>query len=155
MAIKKHVRIGILHGPNLNMLGQREVALYGNRSFEDFLMSLKSQFKEVDILYYQSNSEGALIDILQQWKDEVNGIIINAGAYTHTSLALADCLAYVKVPIVEVHITNIYAREEIRRHSYLSPYCKAVITGMGLEGYVYALMFLQKQLNATIIAKNV
>lgn len=155
MAIKKHVRIGILHGPNLNMLGQREVALYGNRSFEDFLMSLKSQFREMDILYYQSNSEGALIDTLQQWKDEVNGIIINAGAYTHTSLALADCLAYVKVPIVEVHLTNIYAREEIRRHSYLSPYCKAVITGMGLEGYVYALMFLQKQLNVTIIAENV
>lgn len=155
MAIKEHVRIGILHGPNLNMLGQREVALYGNRSFEDFLVPLKSQFKEIDILYYQSNSEGALIDTLQQWKEEVDGIIINAGAYTHTSLALADCLAYVKVPIVEVHMTNIYAREEIRRHSYLSPYCKAVITGMGLEGYVYALMFLQKQLNVSIIAENI
>lgn len=155
MTVKKRIQIGILHGPNLNMLGQREAALYGNRSFDDFLVQLKSQFSETDIQYYQSNSEGALIDTLQQWKDEMDGIIINAGAYTHTSLALADCLAYVKVPVVEVHITNIYAREEIRRHSYLSPYCKAVITGMGLEGYVYAMMFLQKHLNVHIFAENV
>lgn len=136
------VKIGIVNGPNLNMLGQRENALYGNKSFEAYFSELKGIFNDAELYYFQSNTEGVIIDKLQEWKDSMHGIVINAGAYTHTSVAIADCLAYIKIPIVEVHITNIYAREEFRRHSYLSPYCKAVIAGMGLEGYRYAIEFL-------------
>ncbi len=139
-------RIGILNGPNLNMLGKREPELYGAMSFEDFFYQLQSKHKDVELHYYQSNVEGFLIDKLQEWNDKMNGMIINAGAYTHTSIALADCLAYMKVPIVEVHITNIYAREHFRQHSYLSKHCKAVIAGMGLKGYEVAIDFLKNSI---------
>ncbi len=139
----KMQRIGILNGPNLNSLGERETELYGAVRFEDFFSHLQSKYKDVELHYYQSNVEGFLIDQLQEWNDKMNGIIINAGAYTHTSIALADCLAYMKVPIVEVHITNIYAREHFRQHSYLSKHCKAVIAGMGLKGYEVAIDFLK------------
>lgn len=139
-------KIGVLNGPNLNMLGEREPEKYGNIPFEEYLNELQNTFKTTELVYFQTNSEGQIIDKLQEWKDCMNGIIINAGAYTHTSIAIADCLAYIKIPIIEVHITNIYAREEFRRHSYLSPYCKAIIAGMGLEGYKYALDFLVNKL---------
>ncbi|GIV28426.1 MAG: 3-dehydroquinate dehydratase [Bacteroidia bacterium] len=136
-------RIGILNGPNLNKLGEREHELYGLVSFEEFLNQLQSKYLDIELCYYQSNTEGFLIDKLQEWKDTMNGIVINAGAYTHTSIAIADCLAYIKIPVVEVHITNIYAREHYRQHSYLSKYCKAVIAGMGLKGYEVAVDYLK------------
>ncbi len=137
------MKIGIINGPNLNMLGQREVEIYGNIPFEKYLEELKKYFSDIELIYFQSNSEGAIIDKLQEWKDNVQGIIINAGAYTHTSIAIADCLAYIKIPIVEVHISNIYARESFRHHSYLSAWCAAIIVGMGLEGYKYAVEYLK------------
>jgi len=137
-----HLKIGILNGPNLNMLGKREVAIYGNNSFEEYFLELKKTFPSIDLEYFQSNIEGILIDKLQEWKDTKDGIIINAAAYTHTSIAIADCLAYIQKPIVEVHITNIYSRENFRHHSYLSPYCKGVIVGLGLAGYKYAIEYL-------------
>jgi len=136
------LKIGIINGPNLNMLGVREPAIYGNISFEEYLKELKSQFPNIDILYYQSNVEGFIIDKLQEWRTQLDGLIINAGAYSHTSIAIADCLAYMSFPIVEVHISNVFAREEFRHHSYLSKYCKAIISGMGLSGYSYAVDFL-------------
>jgi 3-dehydroquinate dehydratase-2 len=136
------LKIGIINGPNLNMLGVREPAIYGNISFEEYLKELKSQFPNIDILYYQSNVEGFIIDKLQEWRTQLDGLIINAGAYSHTSIAIADCLAYMNFPIVEVHISNVFAREEFRHHSYLSKYCKATISGMGLNGYFYAVDFL-------------
>lgn len=135
-------KIGIINGPNLNMLGQRETDIYGNVSFEAYLLQLQKHFANVELHYYQTNIEGLIIDKLQEWKKFINGIIINAGAYTHTSIAIADCLAYIDVPIVEVHISNIYARESFRHHSYLSANCTAVIAGMGLQGYKYAIDFL-------------
>lgn len=135
-------RIGILNGPNLNMLGHREVSIYGNIPFEKYLEDLRKYFNDIELLYFQSNIEGAIIDQLQEWQNTTNGIVLNAGAYTHTSIAIADCLAYIKVPVVEVHISNIYAREEFRRHSYLSRFCKGIIVGMGLEGYRYAIHYL-------------
>ncbi|MCX7729186.1 MAG: 3-dehydroquinate dehydratase [Bacteroidia bacterium] len=141
------MKIGILNGPNLNMLGTREKKLYGNISFENYLQDLKGLFDNAELFYFQSNIEGVLIDKLQEWNNVMNGIIINAGAYTHTSIALADCLAYIKIPVVEVHITNIYAREKYRQHSYLSPYCKAIVAGMGLNSYKYALQFLVESIN--------
>ncbi|MEW6774352.1 MAG: type II 3-dehydroquinate dehydratase [Bacteroidota bacterium] len=139
MSLKK---IGILNGPNLNALGQREKNIYGNISFEDYLSELKKCFDDVEINYFQSNIEGVLIDKLQEWNQTQDGIVINAGAYTHTSIAIADCLAYLKVPVIEVHISNIFAREHYRQHSYLSKYCVGIISGMGLDGYKYAVEFL-------------
>lgn len=136
------VQIGIINGPNLNMLGKREQTLYGHLPFEQYFPELQKKFSHIHLSYFQSNTEGLLIDKLQEWQDSMNGIVINAGAYTHTSIAIADCLAYIKIPLIEVHLTNIYARESFRRHSYLSPHCKAVIAGMGLKGYEYAVHFL-------------
>lgn len=139
MSLKK---IGILNGPNLNALGQREKDIYGEVSFEVYLNELKKYFDNVEINYFQSNIEGVLIDKLQEWNQTQDGIVLNAGAYTHTSIAIADCLAYLKVPIIEVHISNIFAREQYRQHSYLSKYCVGIISGMGLDGYKYAVEFL-------------
>lgn len=139
MSLKK---IGILNGPNLNALGQREKDIYGEVSFEVYLNELKKYFDNVEINYFQSNIEGVLIDKLQEWNQTQDGIVINAGAYTHTSIAIADCLAYLKVPVIEVHISNIFAREQYRQHSYLSKYCVGIISGMGLDGYKYAVEFL-------------
>ena len=136
------LKIGILNGPNLNMLGKREVSVYGTTSFDDYLIELKKLFSNVEIDYSQNNTEGFLIDKLQEWKDTKDGIVINAGAYTHTSVALADCLAYIQKPVIEVHISNIYSREKFRHQSYLSPYCKGVIVGLGLSGYKYAIEYL-------------
>lgn len=138
------IKIGIMNGPNLNMLGIREPEKYGNISFEEYLNALQKKNSNAELHYFQSNTEGFLIDKLQEWNKALNGIIINAGAYTHTSVAIADCVAYIKIPVIEVHITNIFAREKFRHHSYLSQHCKAVIAGMGLDGYKYAIEYILK-----------
>lgn len=136
------MKIAILNGPNLNLLGTREPEIYGNRSFEDFLAELKTRFPEVVFHYFQSNHEGALIDELQLLNNKTDGIIMNAAGYSHTSIALADTIAAINTPVVEVHISDIYKREPFRRHSYTALYAKHIITGKGLEGYAEAVTFL-------------
>ena len=129
----------IVHGPNLNLIGQREPNLYGRQSFTDFLQGLQNDYALHNIHYFQSNHEGALIDHLHKIGFNSDGIILNAGAYSHTSLALADAVAALTSSVVEVHISNIYARESYRRQSYLSAHVKGVIVGFGLYGYRLAL----------------
>lgn len=135
-------KILILNGPNLNLLGKREPGVYGNESFEDYFSKLKDLFPELDLHYYQSNHEGALIDKIHEVGFSFDGIIINAGGYTHTSVALADALSAVTTPAVEVHISNIHARESFRHHSYLTSRCKGMICGLGLKGYELAIRYL-------------
>lgn len=133
----------IINGPNLNLLGKREPSIYGTVTFEDFLQALQAQFAEVaHIYYFQSNHEGALIDKLHEVGFQCDGIVLNAGGYTHTSIALRDAISAIIAPVVEVHISNVYAREDFRHHSYLSAVCKGVVAGMGLHGYAYALQYL-------------
>lgn len=134
--------IGIINGPNLNKLGVRQKEIYGNISFETYFRTLQDAFPNINLNYFQSNIEGCIIDKLQEWNENMDGIVLNAGAYTHTSIAIADCLAYIDIPVIEVHISNIYARESFRQHSFVSKYCKAVISGMGLDGYLYAIQYL-------------
>lgn len=136
------MKVLIINGPNLNLLGRREPEHYGRRSFEDYLEELKSHFSgRLEISYFQNNSEGALIDCLHGTLADsaLCGIILNAGAYTHTSIALADAVSALNIPVIEVHISNIFARESFRHHSYLSAYCSGTITGLGLHGYRLAL----------------
>jgi 3-dehydroquinate dehydratase II len=135
-------QILIINGPNLNLLGKREPTIYGNRSFEEYLETLKPLFPEVQLRYFQSNHEGALLDKIHEVGFEIDGIVINAGAYTHTSVALADALSAVTAPAVEVHISNVHSREAFRHHSYLTPKCKGVIAGLGLQGYELAIRYL-------------
>ena len=132
------MEILIINGPNLNLLGQRESQIYGNQSFEDYLNEIKSNYS-FPIQYFQSNIEGEIIDQLQQTK--ATGIIINAGGYTHTSVAIRDCIAAIKTPVIEVHISNITAREEFRHTSLLSPVCEGCIFGFGLKSYALALNY--------------
>ena len=134
-------KIIIINGPNLNLLGQRQPEIYGNVSFEDFLTNLQHEFPEIKIDYIQSNDEGELVTKIQNCA-QYDGMIINAAAYSHTSIAIADSLAFLKIPIIEVHISNIFARESFRHHSYISAHCKAVICGLGLNGYSVALQHL-------------
>ena len=133
----KHIII--VNGPNLNLLGKREPEIYGNCSFEDYLETLKKDFAEVQIDYYQSNVEGEIINKLHEVGFSYDGIILNAGGYSHTSVAIHDAIAAITTPVIEVHISNIYAREEYRRHSLLSDACKGVICGLGLNGYRFAM----------------
>ena len=135
------MEIIIINGPNLNLLGKREPEIYGEDSFEDFLLHLRGLFPEVSLYYFQSNSEGALIDKLHELGFSYDGIILNAGAYTHTSIALADAIAGIDTPVIEVHISNVYAREAFRHHSYLSAHCEGVIVGFGLRGYELAVQY--------------
>lgn len=135
-------QILIINGPNLNLLGKREPTIYGNRSFEEYLETLKTRFLEVQLRYFQSNHEGALLDKIHEVGFDIDGIVINAGAYTHTSVALADALSAVTAPAVEVHISNVHSRETFRHHSYLTPKCKGVIAGLGLQGYELAIRYL-------------
>lgn len=130
----------IINGPNLNLLGKRETDIYGNQSFEIYLEKLKTKFR-IDALlsYYQSNSEGALVDKIQEVGFSLDGIILNGGAYTHTSVAIADAIAAITTPVVEVHISNVYARESFRHHSYFSANCAGVIVGFGMKGYDLAI----------------
>jgi 3-dehydroquinate dehydratase II len=134
------MHILIINGPNLNLLGTREPDIYGSMRFEDFFEMLKTRYPQFTLSYFQTNHEGDLIDQLQQ--TDCQGVIINAGAYTHTSIALHDALKSIRIPAVEVHISNIYKRETFRHHSYLKPVCKASIVGLGLEGYALGLEVL-------------
>lgn len=133
------MRIQIINGPNINLLGKREPTIYGSRSFEEYLDELRARYPDVAIDYFQSNIEGELIDRIQQAGFEADGIILNAGAYTHTSIALLDAIRAVPAPVVEVHISNVHAREEFRHHSMISAGCRGVILGFGLNSYRLAL----------------
>lgn len=137
--ISGKMKIIIINGPNLNLVGIREPEKYGNRSLTEYLESLKSRFPQFVLETYQSNIEGELIDKLHEVGFSYDGIILNAGAYTHTSIALADAIAAIKTPVVEVHISNVHAREQFRHHSHISRVCKGIIVGLGLEGYALAL----------------
>ena len=133
------MKILIVNGPNLNLLGQREPGIYGTSSFESYLPTLRQRYPDVEIDYYQSNVEGELINRMQQDGFTVDGIVLNAGAYTHTSIALHDCIRSLKSPVIEVHISNVHQREPFRPHSYLSPACRGVICGFGLDSYRLAI----------------
>ena len=133
------MKILIVNGPNLNLLGQREPGIYGTSSFESYLPTLRQRYLDVEIDYYQSNVEGELINRMQQDGFTVDGIVLNAGAYTHTSIALHDCIRSLKSPVIEVHISNVHQREPFRHHSYLSPACRGVICGFGLDSYRLAI----------------
>lgn len=132
-------KIIIVNGPNLNLLGQRETDIYGNKSFENYLSDLKSKYTDVEIEYFQSNIEGEIIDKLQEVGFSFDGIILNAAAYTHTSVGIADSIAAISTPVIEVHISNIYAREKFRHNSLISRNAKGVICGFGLQSYELAL----------------
>lgn len=133
------MKIVIINGPNLNLLGIREPGIYGSSSFEAYLPQLKTLYPDVDISYFQSNIEGELINKMQAEGFSADGIVLNAGAYTHTSIALADCIRSLKSPVIEVHISNVHQREEFRHHSMISAACKGVICGFGLDGYRLAV----------------
>lgn len=133
------MKIAILNGPNLNLLGKREPSIYGYQSFDDFFIQLEKKHPQVSLIYFQSNHEGDLIDALHKYGFEFDGIILNAGAYTHTSIALADAISAIECPVIEIHISNVYARESFRSQSYLAPVCKGSISGFGLHSYTLAL----------------
>lgn len=133
------MKIAILNGPNLNLLGKREPSIYGHQSFDQFFILLKEQFPQVSFTYFQSNHEGELIDSLHEYGFEYDGIILNAGAYTHTSIAIADAISAIESPVIEVHISNIHARESFRSHSCIAAVCKGSISGFGLNSYTLAL----------------
>ncbi len=139
------MKIQIINGPNLNLLGKREPSVYGNQSFEDFFATLKSRFANIELHYYQSNVEGEIINKLHEVGFSFDGIIINAGAYTHTSVAIHDAIGAIQTPVAEVHISNVYAREEFRHKSLITSKCVGMITGFGMEGYAMAIDFLSKK----------
>jgi 3-dehydroquinate dehydratase-2 len=139
------MKIGIINGPNLNLLGKRETEVYGNKTFEDYLNELKANYPKAEIHYFQSNVEGELINKLHELGFTFDGIILNAGAYTHTSVAIADAIAAIKTPVIEVHISNIFAREDFRHVSYMGANCVGSISGMGLKGYELALDYFLKK----------
>ena len=132
-------RIQIINGPNLNLLGKREPTVYGNQTFEAYLIELQAQFPQAELDYFQSNSEGALIDKLHEVGFSYDGIVLNAGAYTHTSIAIADAIRSITTPVIEVHISNVFKREVYRHHSFLSEACKGCIVGFGMDSYRLAV----------------
>ena len=136
------MKIAIINGPNLNLLGKRETAIYGMESFEDRMEKIIIKYATTDFSYFQSNVEGELINEIQRVGFECDGIIINPGGYTHTSVAIADALAAIPAKVIEVHISNIYAREEFRKNSYISAMATGVISGLGLKGYELAIEYL-------------
>ncbi len=133
------MKIQIINGPNLNLLGIRETGIYGEINFESFLDQLKNEFPDVEINFFQSNIEGEIIDKLHQTGFSADGIILNAAAYTHTSVAIGDAIKAIKTPVVEVHISNIFSREDFRHVSFIAPHCRGTITGFGLQSYRLAL----------------
>ena len=135
------MKIAIINGPNLNLLGKRETDIYGNMPFEQFFEQLKKKYPQVEFTYFQSNIEGELIDELQRVGYEYNGIILNPAGYTHTSVAIRDAIAGIKTPVVEVHISNIYAREEFRHTSLTAAKAVGVICGLGMKGYALGVRF--------------
>jgi 3-dehydroquinate dehydratase-2 len=133
------MKIAIINGPNLNLLGKRETDIYGNEPFEQYFEKLKQQFPSVEFNYYQSNVEGELVNEIQRVGFDFDGIVFNPGGYTHTSVAIGDAIAAIKSPVVEVHISNIFGREEFRKLSHVSGKAKGVISGLGLKGYALAV----------------
>ena len=139
-----HMKIAIINGPNLNLLGKRETDIYGNESFDTYLQRLKEKYKQADITYFQSNIEGELINEIQRVGFDHDGIIINPGGYTHTSVAIGDAVAAIKAPVIEVHISNIFGREDFRKLSHVSGKSVGVISGLGLKGYTLAVEYFLK-----------
>ena len=142
------IRIAVINGPNLNLTGRREPGIYGNQTFEDYFETLKAKYPQVTFEYYQSNHEGSLIDKIQEIGFDYDGIILNAGGYTHTSIALGDCIRAVKAPVIEVHISDISKREPFRQVSMIKSACKATFAGFGLDSYrrgVDAILNLSKE----------
>lgn len=133
------MKIIIINGPNLNLLGKREPSIYGSNSFEDYFTQLKSKFEDIELIYFQSNIEGELIDKIHETGFSYDGIILNAAAYTHTSVGIGDAVKAVDTPVVEVHISNVYERESYRHTSFIAPNVKGVITGFGLQSYELAI----------------
>jgi len=136
------IKIAIINGPNLNLLGRREPGIYGKQSFDDFFEELKASYSNVSLSYYQSNIEGELVNELQRVGFDYDGIILNPGGYTHTSVAIGDAIAAIKAPVIEVHISNVHAREDFRRLSHVSGKAAGSIIGLGLKGYQLALEYL-------------
>lgn len=141
------MRIQIINGPNINLLGKREPSVYGTVSFEEYLLKLREKYPSVDIHYYQSNVEGEIINKIQEVGFSFDGVILNAGAYTHTSIAILDAIRAVTTPTIEVHISNVHARESFRHHSIISSACAGVICGFGLNSYRLALEALLDKMN--------
>ena len=139
------MKLIIINGPNLNLLGIREKEIYGETSFEEYLSTLKNKFKDIELEFFQSNHEGELIEKIQEVGFSYEGIIINAGGFTHTSVALRDAIASVSSPAIEVHISNILNREDFRKKSFLSDVCKGIISGLGLKGYEFAVDYFLSQ----------
>ena len=135
------MKIAIINGPNLNLLGTREPGIYGSQTFEQYYSQLKEKYPNIEFSYYQSNVEGELINQIQYFAPINDGIIINPGGYTHTSVAIGDCIAAVSTPVIEVHISNVHAREDFRKISHVSAVCKGSIIGLGLKGYELALQW--------------
>ena len=133
------MKIQIINGPNINLLGKREPSIYGSVTFEDYLADLRKRYVDVEIDYFQSNIEGEMIDCIQQVGFDVDGIILNAGAYTHTSIAISDAIRAINVPVIEVHISNIHAREAYRHTSMIAAACKGSIAGFGMDSYKLAI----------------
>ena len=133
------MKLIIINGPNLNLLGIRETSIYGNTSFEDFLITLQKKYPQIKIEYFQSNIEGELINKLHETGFSWDGIILNAGGYTHTSVAISDAITAIKTPVIEVHISNIFSREDYRKTSLIAPNCKGSISGFGLDSYRLAI----------------
>lgn len=133
------MKLLIINGPNLNLLGTRETTVYGDQTFEEYYKTLENKFENVELAYYQSNVEGELINKLHETGFTYDGIIFNAGGYTHTSVALRDAIAAIKTPVIEVHISNVYAREDFRHTSLIAPKCKGSITGFGMDSYRLAI----------------
>ena len=139
------MKIAIINGPNLNLLGTREVDVYGNQSFDKYLETLKQLYPAVELSYFQSNVEGELINEIQRVGYSFDGIVFNPGGFTHTSVAIGDAIAAIKTPVIEVHISNIFGREEFRKLSHVSGKSVGVISGLGLKGYELAVSFLVKK----------
>ena len=136
------MKIIIINGPNLNLLGKRETEIYGNQNFEEYFNTLENEFKNIEFFYFQSNIEGEIITKIQEVGFSYDGIILNAGAYTHTSIGIADAISAITTPVIEVHISNTYSRETFRHVSYISPVAKGIIIGFGLESYRLAVLNL-------------
>ena len=136
------MKIIIINGPNLNLLGKREPEIYGNQSFENYFEDLKIKFPQIDLTYFQSNVEGELINKLQETGFSFDGIILNAGAYTHTSIAIGDAIKSIQTPVVEVHISNTFSREDFRHQSFIAPNAKGIIVGFGMKSYDLAIQSL-------------
>ena len=133
------MKLLIINGPNLNLLGTRETSVYGNQTFEEYFKTLQTKFSKIELVYFQSNVEGELINKLHETGFSFDGIILNAGGYTHTSVALRDAIASIKTPVIEVHISNVFAREDFRHSSLIAPKCKGSISGFGMDSYRLAV----------------